>query len=86
MPFEQPKVHAGPDGIKKTQAEVEGRTLTFETGRLAVQAAGACAASDGDTQVLGTVSFEQDDGLRFRDHLQHVEVSPVTYRKIYGLV
>lgn len=65
---------AGPDGLQQTQTEIQGRLLTFETGCLAVQAAGACTASDGDTQVLGTVSFEPDDGLRFRDHLQHVHV------------
>ena len=39
--------------------------MTFETGRLAAQAAGACTVSCGSTQVLATVSLVQDDGLSF---------------------
>ncbi|KAK9840397.1 hypothetical protein WJX74_009220 [Apatococcus lobatus] len=76
----------GASSVFQTQAEVQGRTLTFETGRLAVQAAGACTASEGNTQVLGTVSFQHDDGLRFRDHLQQFEVEYVESMAAIGRI
>ena len=65
---------AGHQDIHQTQAEIPGARVTFKAGRLAVQAAGACTAFNGDTQILGTVHLQEDDGLRFRDPLEHFEV------------
>lgn len=51
----------------KKSLEVGGRTLTFETGKMARQASGAVFATYGDTQVLATAvgSTEPRDGIDF---------------------
>ena len=69
--------------MHQAEADIPGARVAFETGRLASQAAGACTASNGPTQILGTVSFQQDDGLRFREALEHFEVSNSC--RIFGL-
>ncbi len=55
------------EGPKQVQVEVGGRTLTFETGRMAKQANGAVLAKYGDTQVLVTACM--DSKVNDRDFL-----------------
>ena len=52
--------------IKKT-VEIGGKTLTFEMGRIAKQAAGSCTVRLGDTVVLATAcaSSTPREGIDF---------------------
>ncbi|MBU1661818.1 MAG: polyribonucleotide nucleotidyltransferase [Chloroflexi bacterium] len=49
------------------QVEIGGKTLTFETGKLAAQAGGAVTVSLGDSQMFGvaTMSAEPREGIDF---------------------
>src|SRR5262245_7130432 len=53
--------------IHSVSAEIAGRTLTLETGRLAEQADGAVTVSYGDTVLLATVvgAKETREGIDF---------------------
>ncbi len=44
---------------KKVEAEIGGRTMTFETGKLAKQTSGSVVVSSGDTMVLVTAVAEK---------------------------
>lgn len=44
---------------KKVEAEIGGRTITFETGKLAKQTSGSVVVSSGDTMVLVTAVAEK---------------------------
>jgi len=44
---------------KKTEAEIGGRTMSFETGKLAKQTSGSVVVSSGDTMVLVTAVAEK---------------------------
>jgi hypothetical protein len=43
-------------GIHEHTVEIDGKTITFETGTLAMQAGGAVVTSLGDTKVLSTTT------------------------------
>lgn len=47
--------------IVSKSVEIGGKTITFETGKLAKQASGAVVVSSGDTQVLVTVVVAEGD-------------------------
>jgi polyribonucleotide nucleotidyltransferase len=49
--------------MKKIEVEVRGRTLTFETGKMAKQADGAVVAQYGDTVVLATAVADRKPKL-----------------------
>ena len=52
--------------VHRVSAEIAGRTLTIETGRLAEQASGAVTVRYGDTVLLATaVGGEMREGDRF---------------------
>ncbi|NOQ46501.1 MAG: polyribonucleotide nucleotidyltransferase, partial [Desulfobulbaceae bacterium] len=44
---------------KKVEADIGGRTMTFETGKMAKQTSGSVVVSSGDTMVLVTVVAEK---------------------------
>ncbi|KAK9864780.1 hypothetical protein WJX84_008797 [Apatococcus fuscideae] len=67
----------GRDDIYTAKADIQGNSVVFETGHLAAHAAGACTLTTGNTQILGTVSFQPHDGQRFREHLDQFEVEYV---------
>mgnify|MGYP001578234282 CR=1 FL=1 len=47
--------------IQKFETEIGGRKLTFETGRLAMQADAAIVVSYGETVVLATVVMSKNE-------------------------
>ena len=49
---------------KKVQIELEGKTYTLETGKVANQANGAVWATCGDTVVLATATHERQTSGR----------------------
>ncbi len=53
--------------VASVSAEISGRTLTLETGRLAQQASGAVLATYGETVLLATVvgADEPREGIDF---------------------
>jgi polyribonucleotide nucleotidyltransferase len=53
--------------VKKYQVEVGGKTLTFETGKLAPQAGGAVTVQVDDSQIFGvaTMSAQPREGIDF---------------------
>src|SRR5512134_1588286 len=53
--------------IEQVQLDLDGRTLTIETGRLARQADGAVLVTMGDTKVLGTATMSDSvrEGMDF---------------------
>jgi polyribonucleotide nucleotidyltransferase len=44
------------DAVKRVSAEIEGKEISFETGKLAKQASGAVVVRSGDTMVLCTAT------------------------------
>ena len=46
--------------IKQFSANIAGRELTIETGRMAEQASGACTVQYGDTIILAAIVAAKD--------------------------
>jgi polyribonucleotide nucleotidyltransferase len=74
-----------PEG-KTFQVEVGGKTLTFETGRLAGQAGGAMTVQLGDSQLFGVATMDSQprEGIDFfplsvKNACMPVDVSPVLF-------
>ncbi len=44
------------DAVTRVSAEIEGKEISFETGKLAKQASGAVVVRSGDTMVLCTAT------------------------------
>src|SRR5438270_10919591 len=44
------------DAVKRVAVEIEGKEISFETGKLAKQASGAVVVRSGDTMVLCTAT------------------------------
>ena len=61
------EAHVGTLGTTEHTIEIDGKTITFETGKLAAQAGGAVVTSLGDTKVLTTTtaSSQPKDFLGF---------------------
>jgi polyribonucleotide nucleotidyltransferase len=45
------------DAVTAVSAEIEGKEISFETGKLAKQASGAVVVRAGDTMVLCTATW-----------------------------
>ncbi|HEY2006454.1 MAG TPA: polyribonucleotide nucleotidyltransferase, partial [Solirubrobacteraceae bacterium] len=57
------------DAVKRVSVEIEGKEISFETGKLAKQASGAVVVRAGDTMVLSTAT---------RGNLREVDFLPLT--------
>ena len=57
------------DAVKRVSVEIEGKEISFETGKLAKQASGAVVVRSGDTMVLSTAT---------RGNLRDVDFLPLT--------
>src|SRR5471030_3363251 len=57
------------DAITRVSVEIEGKEISFETGKLAKQASGAVVVQMGDTMVLCTAT---------RGNLRDVDFLPLT--------
>ncbi len=57
------------DAVKRVSVEIEGKEISFETGKLAKQASGAVVVRSGDTMVLCTAT---------RGNLREVDFLPLT--------
>ncbi|HEX8977916.1 MAG TPA: polyribonucleotide nucleotidyltransferase [Solirubrobacteraceae bacterium] len=57
------------DAVKRVSVEIEGKEISFETGKLAKQASGAVVVRAGDTMVLSTAT---------RGNLRDVDFLPLT--------
>ncbi len=55
--------------IQKSELQIGGRTLSFETGAVAKQANGACIVRYGDTVVLATACFKEGTAVISRHDL-----------------
>jgi len=53
--------------VQTHSVEIGGKTLTFETGRMAHQAHGACLITHGDTAILATATMSENprEGIDF---------------------
>ena len=57
------------DAVTRVSVEIEGKEISFETGKLAKQASGAVVVRSGDTMVLCTAT---------RGNLRDVDFLPLT--------
>lgn len=67
-------------GIYEHAVEIDGKTLTFESGTLAAQAGGAVVVSLGDTKVLSTTTASKQP----KDHLPFFPLTIEVEERMYA--
>src|SRR3954466_12685904 len=72
------------DAVKRASAEISGRQISFETGKMAKQASGAVVVRAGDTHVLCTATAGNERDVPSPPRTVHVEQRMYPPGKIPG--
>src|ERR1700751_1653145 len=72
------------DAVSRVSVEIEGKEISFETGKLAKQASGAVLVRAGDTMVLATATAGNDRDVDFLPLTVDVEERAYAAGKIPG--